>query len=223
MGGSGFTIPQWERKISYHKERFNRLAAKSNIGVNGKGLSELSDSCGMVAIRKILGRQNYDSSFLEDLITKDKSHCIDLINSFNSTGLGIMDIIKTVMLFNDNYSDGSGRNLVPDMRYNSHVRDLTGNVFRTGHTGIAALKFLDTNATHWIQFGDVGSNVSIEFFKRDYPKLDGIGHVVVFRHKNDIQAIANTHSHKCGNAMCHLCCRNDFCFEKTFTKQETPG
>lgn len=211
MGGCG-EPSSLESIRAAHKNRLTKLADIG--GVNHDALVEILSSCGVQAIKELLDIPN-DEWFLKELITKDKSRFIDLINKVNSKGLGIEDIIKTVLVFNDNYSDGSGRNLVPDMRYNSHTRDIAGSIFQTGHTGIAALKFKDTDSSHWIFFGQPGVNLRMDLLKKRTPKLDGIGHVVVFKNKRDAQAIANTYTNSCDNLMCHVCCRNDFCFERT--------
>uniref|UniRef100_A0A6M3Y570 Uncharacterized protein n=1 Tax=viral metagenome TaxID=1070528 RepID=A0A6M3Y570_9ZZZZ len=213
MGAYG-EAPSFESIRKAYKKRLNKLAIELNIdGVDCEVLLEIVNSCGVKAIMSLLDVNSYDW-FLKELMEKDKSHCINLINAINSKGLGIEDIIKTVLIFNDNYSDGSGRNLVPDMRYNSHLRDVTGSIFQTGHQGIAAFKFTNTNNSHWIFFGQPGINLNMDKLKERDPKLDGVGHVVVFKHKRDIQAIANTHTNSCDKSMCYVCCRSKFCFER---------
>ncbi len=202
---------------------FNDLANKLNIsGITGKTLAEFGESCGILAIMKLIGYANYTYpaiSFIKKLYETDMLLFIEAINKVNSSGLGITDIINIVTVFNDHYSYGPGRVLIPDMRYNSHIRDLQGTVFRYWHRGIAALKFKNGNNSHWIYFGYKecrygNTPYSIELLKNHYPKFDGLGHTVVFHTKGDFEAMKNTHSNPCDHLMCEICGRKEFCFER---------
>lgn len=110
----------------------------------------------------------------------------------------------------------------PDFRYNSIKRDTKGKIFFSNLKGIVALKFKDTNISHWAVFWEgivvplipVKSSQleqieRLEKMKVAVEEFDGFGHTIAFRSKDEVGMLKRYSN--CTKNYCDQCVRKDFC------------
>jgi hypothetical protein len=187
-------------------------------------LSDLSRECSFVAMALMLNIYGKDSTrevgLAADLIVKlgkFDSHILkEMVDQhITGKGLGYSHIIKVVTAISD---------LIPDLRYNSQIRDVSGNLFNKGMSGIVALKSSkdNDNSTHWLSmvngklFIDEKSNAidTMDKLRSRFVYFDGIGHRIVFWKPEFFVHIKNTYSQECDPSLCNLCGRYQFCSER---------
>ena len=200
MGAFGITIVDGKKE----RDNLSAIIKKYKLDLSVDNLLIVHNNCGINAVSKLLF-YHYDYFFLEKLIEADKKFFLKMSSRVCNIGMSVEDIVKITSLLSKEY--------YPDMRYSSHIRDLRGKIFETGHKGIAALKFTGNNASHWLYFDHQYYASDLDRLKRDYPSLDGVGQVIVFRKSDDMSVLKNTFSSQCNRELCDICCRKDFCWE----------
>ena len=188
------------------REELFDIIKKNRLPISIDSLLSTHINCGIHALSHLIYYQ-YGYFFLEELIKLDRDYFIELTKKVENDGISIFDIVKIVNLFSND--------LYPDLRYSTHTRDLSGRIFESGHRGIAALKFVNNNLSHWVYFDKRGYESDMDRLRQSYPKLDGVGQVAVFRDREDTEVVKNTYSQKCDGYLCPICCRRDFCHENS--------
>jgi len=203
------------------EQRFGKILTST---VSRQTLSDLSHECSFVAMALMLNLYGEDSTkkvgLAADLIIKLGKLDLSILKEMagqHLTGKGISysHIIKVVTAVS---------NLIPDLRYNSQIRDTSGNLFSKGMSGIVALKSSkdNDNSTHWLSmvngklFVDEKANAidTMDKLRSRFMYFDGIGHRVVFWKPEHFAHIRNTYSQKCDPSLCCLCGRAQFCSER---------